>query len=179
MMPWIRSTWTNAGQIAAVIDPDDAQEDAAGATLHTWHARLVGEGELGTALEFMAHAMSRYDCVAWAARAAIATGIIDRTDSLFVKVLQWIDNPQDDLRRAAGAAAEAVSQDSPAKLLCMAVWFSGGSLTPEELSPVQPPADICARMAAASLLAGAYALVDPDTVLGEILEIGEEMITSP
>jgi len=179
LAPWTRSTWTDAGQIAAIIDPGEAPGDAAGSALQDWHARLVAAGELGTALEFMAHAMSRYDCIAWAARAGIATGIIDRADALFVKVLQWIDDPQDELRRAAGEAADAALRDSPAKLLCLAVWFSGGSMTPEEFAPVLPPAETCATMAAASLLAGAHGLADPDKAMGEMLEIGEELITSP
>lgn len=178
MTPWTRSTWTDAGQIAAIVDPGDPPGEANGQPLHLWHAKLVKNGELETALEFMAHGMSRYDCVAWAARSAIATNIVDRTDPLVVTVLQWIDNPDDPLRRAAGAAADAVAKDTPAKLLCLAVWFSGGSLTPEELAPVLPPADVCARLAAASLLVGAYSQPDPEKVLHEILEFGEAMVTA-
>lgn len=176
--PWTRSTWTDAGQIAAIVDPEEAPGEANGQPLHVWHARLVGNGDLASALEFMAHSMSRYDCVAWAARSAIATNIVDRTDPLVVTVLQWIDNPDDPLRRAAGEAADAVSKDSPAKLLCMAVWFSGGSITPEEFAPVLPPADACARLAAASLLSGAHSQPEPEQVLGEILEFGEAMVTA-
>jgi len=146
--------------------------------LHGWFAQLKAAGELVAALEFLAHSMSRYDCIAWAARAAIATGTIDRADPLLVTVLQWIDEPEDNLRRAAGAAAEAMTNDTPARLLCLAVWFSGGSLTPEDLAPVQPPADVCARMAAASLLVGAYTQRDPDETLRAMLELGEDMVTA-
>ena len=178
MAPWTRSTWTDAGQIAAIVDPENPPIEANGQPLHVWHAELVGRGELASALEFMAHGMSRYDCVAWAARSAIALNIVDRTDPLVVTVLQWIDNPDDPLRRAAGAAAETVTKDTPAKLLCLAVWFSGGSLTPEELAPVLPPADVCARLAAASLLVGANAQPDPEKALNEILEFGEAMVTA-
>lgn len=177
-LPWIRSTWTDAGQVAAIADPDAPPSQAAGQSLHVWFAQLKAADALTAALEFMAHAMSRYDCIAWAARAAIATGTIDRADPLLVNVLQWIDEPEDTLRRTAGASAEAVANDTPTKLLCLAVWFSGGSLTPEELAPVQPPADVCARMAAASLLVGAYSQPDPDATLRTMLELGEDMVTA-
>lgn len=177
-MPWTRSTWTDAGQIAAIIDADKPAPEAAGQPLHAWHADLVGRGELAMAVEFMGHALSRYDCVAWATRSAIATGIVDRSDPMIVRVLQWIDNPDDPLRRAAFTASEAEPGDSPAKLLCLAVWFSGGSLAPDEFAPVQPPADICARLATAALLSGACAQPDPDATFGVILELGEALVTA-
>lgn len=176
--PWARSTWSDAGQIMAIIDPDRPAGEAAGQRLHDWYARLIESGDLGTAMEFLAHALSRYDCVAWATRSAIASGIIDRSDPMVVSVLQWIDNPEEPLRRAAGAAAEAVAKDTPAKLLCLAVLFSGGSLAPEDLVPVQPPADACARMCVAALLVGAHAQDDPDAALSQIGEFGEAMITA-
>ncbi|MEO7384214.1 MAG: hypothetical protein ABIU18_04690, partial [Novosphingobium sp.] len=61
---------------------------------------------------------------------------------------------------------------------CLGVWFSGGSLAPEGLAPVQPPADVCARLCAAALLVGAHAQPDPDAVLRQIGEFGEAMITA-
>ncbi len=162
----------------AIMEPDLPVGEAVGQPLHGWYAQLAQSGDFGSALEFMAHAMSRYDCVAWATRSAIDTSIIDRSDPLVVSVLQWIDNPEDPLRRAAGDAVEAVKQDTPAKLLCLAVWFSGGSLAPEGLAAVQPPAEACARFCAAALLVGAHSQPDADLVLSQIGEFGEAMITA-
>ena len=51
-------------------------------------------------------------------------------------------------------------------------------MTPDEFSPVLPPADVCARLAAACLLSGAYSQPDPEKVLGEILQFGEAMVTA-
>ncbi len=176
--PWTRSTWSDAGQIMMIVDPEVPTSESVGQPLHGWYAQLAQSGDLGTAVEFMAHAMSRYDCVAWATRSAISTGLIDRGDPLVVAVLQWIDNPEDPLRRAAGDAAETVKKDTPAKLLCLGVWFSGGSLAPEGLAPVQPPADACATLCAAALLVGAHTQADPDAALGQIGEFGEAMLTA-
>ena len=161
-----------------ILDPDLPAGDAIGQPLHSWYAQLVQRGDMGIAVEFLAHAMSRYDCVAWAARSAIDTGMIDRTDPLIVAVLQWIDNPEDPLRRAAGNAADMTKGDSPAKLLCLAVQFSGGSLAPEDFAAVQPPAEACARFCTAALLVGAYAQPDADVALSQAAEFGEAMITA-
>lgn len=178
MAIWSRSSWTDSGHILAMIDPSSPPGEASGRPLHEWHAHLVETGDLDGAIDFMAHALARYDCIVWAARAAIAIGAIDRSDPLAVTVLQWIDNPEDSLRRAAGAAAETVKADTPVKLLCLAVYVSGGSLAPEDMTAVQPPSEICATLAAAALLLGAHNQPDPDEAMRQVLEFGEAMVTA-
>lgn len=175
MANWTRSSLTDAGQVLALIDPKAAPRSALG-PLAQWHARLVAAGNLDGAIEFVAHALPRYECIAWAAQAALATGIVDRTDPAVIAVLQWLDDPGDALRRAVAEAAEAGEQ-GPVALLCQAVFLSGGSIAPEDLAPVHAPADVCAKLAAAALLVGAYSSADPQTALRQIVELGEAAVT--
>ena len=174
---WSRSIWTDAGQLVSLIDPDGDPGNAAGQSLQAWHACLVESGEIRAALAFLAHALPRYECVVWAAQALIEAGAVERKDPLVVAVLQWIDDPDDAKRRSAGDAAEAVRKTTPAKLLGHAVFLSGGSLAPKDLPPVQPPPDVCAKLAAGAVLLGAHSLPDPPAALRKALALGEAIVT--
>lgn len=177
MTAWNHSPWIDAGQLALVIDPGNPPAEAEGQTLPAWFARLVGDGDLDAALEFLAHALPRYECVVWAARALMETGIADRHDPLMIAVLRWIDSPDDALRRAAGDAGDDAKKTTPAKLLCDAVFLSGGSLAPAEFPAIQPDPHLCARMAAIAVVLGAHTLSDPDGAMRQALAIGEAMVS--
>ncbi|MEP7222374.1 MAG: hypothetical protein ABI673_06860 [Novosphingobium sp.] len=177
MTAWNHSPWTDAGQLTLVIDPDNPAQDAQGQTLPAWFARLKDDGDLDGALEFLAHALPRYECVVWAAQALLETGIANRNDPLMIAVLRWIDSPDDTMRRTAGEAGDEAKKTTPAKLLCDAVFLSGGSLAPVEFPAVQPDPYLCARMAAISVVLGAHTLPDPDGAMRRALAIGEAMVS--
>jgi hypothetical protein len=177
MTVWNHSPWTDAGQLTLLIDPDNDPGEAAGQSLPAWYARLLDGGDLDGALEFMAHALPRYECVVWAARALLETGIADRNDPLMIAVLRWIDNPDDTMRRAAADAGDGARRTTPAKLLCDAVFLSGGSLAPVDFPPVQPEPYLCAKMASIAVVLGAHTLVDPDGAMRRALTIGEAMVS--
>jgi hypothetical protein len=177
MTNWTRSIWTDAGQVLAAIDPDSAVTPARGAALGGWYAGLREQGDPHAALDFVAHALSRYDTIVWGVQAGLAAGGLDRADPAVVAVLQWIDEPEDELRRAAGAIADAADDQTPASLLCRAVQLSGGSLAPPDLPPVLPPPDIAAKLTAAALALAATRAPDPDAALEQMLDLGEAMAT--
>ena len=177
MASWTKSTWTDAGQIACLVDPDAPPGEAGGHALDAWYGRLVQGGDLAGAAMFLGHALPRYECVVWALRSLIDAGLVDRGDPLVVAVLRWIDSPDDDLRRAAGDLADAERRNSPARYLAQAVFFSGGSIAPRDLAPVQPPPDLCAKLAAGAILSAAYAAGDPAPALRTALSLGEQLVT--
>lgn len=179
MTHWTRSTWSDAGQIVEIIDPTKLAGEAAGKSLDAWCAKLVQDGDLARAVEFMAHAMSRYDCIGWAVQSSIAEELVLRTDPMIVKVLQWVDNPEDERRRAVGAEVDSARIESPARLLCQAVFFSGGSIAPLDMPPIQPPADLCSRFATAALLLGVQSGPAPMVSLRNIIEAGLQRVTAP
>lgn len=173
--PWTRSAWTDAAQIAGLIDPDDVPEGAAQQQPHHWHAQLVEQGRLGEAVIFLAHALPRYECVAWGAQALLDIGAIDRYDPLTVATLRWIDLPGDALRREAGDLADSTRRNSAARMLAHAVAFSGGSLAPPDLPAVQPPPGVCAAFVSGAILDGVKYQPDPDAALLRAIELGEAM----
>lgn len=177
METWSKSAWTDAGQIVSLMDREADVEPALGKSLPEWFAGLVESGDLGAALSFLAHALPRYDCVVWAARSILDTGMSERGDPLMTAALRWIDNPEDDsVRRGAFEMAEAMPRTSPSRMLAQSVFFAAGSITPAEGQAVQAAPDICAKLASAAVLVGAYTLPDAKAAMRRALEIGEAMV---
>jgi uncharacterized protein DUF6931 len=177
MAPWTRSTWADAGQLLAVVDPDALHADADGKALADWFAGAVQKRDIVGALFFLAHALPRYECVVWAARCLIEGGGAARSEPAMIAILRWIDDPDDELRRAAGDAAGDIAGTTPTKLLGQAIFLSGGSLAPKDLPPVQPPSDVCAKLAGAAVLLGAHRTANSDAALLQALAIGEAIVS--
>jgi hypothetical protein len=178
--PWPLCTWTDASQLAAWIDREKVPQASQGVAPSQWFATLRNEGKLFEAVSFLAHALPRYECVLWATRTLIETGVLNRGDPFATAALRWIDDPSDRQRRAAGAVADESGRARAGEMLCQAVFYSGGSIAPPDLPAIQPPSHVCARMASGAVLTGAYADVAPSSAvferafaIGEALACGE------
>lgn len=171
--PWQRTHWSDAAQIAQLVDPDTVPAAAAGLLPHDWFGRLLGEDRLADAVKFLAHALPRYECTVWAVQSLIAMGAVDRRDPLVVAAMRWADQPTDELRRAAATLAEQTRGNSPARLLAETVMLSGGSLAPIDTPAVLPLPDTCAKLASGAILTGAFTLSDPKAALRRALAMGE------
>lgn len=172
---WSLSAWTDAGQLAALIDPAKVPDEAIGVAPAQWFATLRAQGKTFDAVSFLAHALPRYECVVWAAQSLIEGRVLDRSDTFATAALRWIDDPSDRLRRAAGEAAERSGRSRAGELLCQAVFYSGGSIAPEDLPAVPAPPQMCALMAAGAVLTGAYDQEAPSAVIERAFQIGEAL----
>jgi len=172
---WSLSTWTDAGQLAGQIDPDAVPAEAFGVPPAQWFATLRGSGKPFEAATFLAHALPRYECVVWAVRSLIEGAVLERTDPFATAALRWMDDPCDRLRRAAGEMADRSGRAGAGELLCRAVFYSGGSIAPEDLHAVPAPPHMCALMASGAVLTGAYGQPTPAAVLDRAFEIGDTL----
>jgi hypothetical protein len=173
--PWSLSTWTDAALLAASINPEAVPDGAAGVSPAQWFATLRSQGKILEATTFLAHALPRYECVIWATRSLIEGQVLDRSDPFVTAALRWIDDPSDRLRRAAGELADISGRARAGELLCQAVFYSGGSIAPDDLAAVNAPAQTCALMAAAAVLSGAYDQKMPAAVLERAFDIGDAL----
>ncbi len=160
--PWIRVKWTEAGQIAEMAGWRGSPSPRAplSASPSDFCASLVEEGLKADAARFLAHALPRFDAVQWAVEVARdltppeSLGA-DERDALKAAAL-WLQDPSDERRRAAHAAAEAcLDSASPFALCAIAIFFSGGSIAPIDCDPIQPPREAAGRFVAAAVLAAA------------------------
>ncbi|HQS68975.1 MAG: hypothetical protein B7Y36_07985 [Novosphingobium sp. 28-62-57] len=175
MGEWKLSTWADAAQLAASVNRREVPAEARGIAPAAWFALLREGGEETYAVNYIAHAMPRYECVIWAVRTMIEIGI-DRADPAIVAALRWIDNPSDRLRRAAAELGESLDDETPQALLCKAIFLSGGSISEEDLPAIQPPPDVCAKLAAAAVLTAAFKGKDPPAKIATSLQIAETVL---
>jgi hypothetical protein len=137
----------------------DAAEDAAG-----FIALLVERDHLPVAIRFLAHALSKPDAVWWAsecARIAMDGSESPEDREALAATQRWVAEPSEENRRAAQHAAEAASPDSPAGMVGLAAFFSGGSVTPPGAPAIAPEEHLTGTMAATAVMLAA-AKGDPE-----------------
>ncbi len=175
MGEWKLSTWADAAQLAASVNRREVPAEANGLAPAVWFERLRVAGQETYAVNYIAHAMPRYECVIWAVRSMIEIGI-DRSDPAIVAALRWIDNPSDRLRRTCAELGESLDDETAQALLCKAIFLSGGSISEEDLPAIQPPPDVCAKLAAAAVLTAAFNGKDPTAKIAKSLQIAETVL---
>jgi len=177
MGTWTKVKWTQAGQIAELIGRPGIGESEA--SPETGYRQLRDQGDLDTAVRYLAHALPRVEAIAWAAQ------LLDersRTSKLLAterqsldRTIRWLEQPTDEYRRAAFEAAGQAPEDSPERLLACAVFMSGGSISEPDLPAVQPQQHVCGQLAAAAVLTAAYRSPEADTALAAACDLGDRI----
>jgi hypothetical protein len=178
MKTWIKTNWTDAGQIFDFIGDAvecDATPDELRAAPDLFFSSLVEQQKLREAVFFVGHALPRYEGVVWATRTLLAAGAIERNTPLLNAILRWIDDPDEDLRRAIKGLADAEDSFAPVRMLAMALFTSGGSISQPDLPPVLASPDASAKYASGAILTAAYATPEPQAVMRQAAEIGHAM----
>jgi hypothetical protein len=178
MTEWAAVKLTDARQVGVLAGFDPLPEPVAAAD---HYAALRDAGQQGAAMAFIGHALPRLEVVAWAARLIDAEsrrlelGVTDR--QALDHALRWLDDADEDTRRAAYNAAQAAGERAPERLLGLAVFFSGGSISLPDLPPVLPPPEGCARFATTAVLLAAQRSGDPDGFVAQALALAEGVAT--
>jgi hypothetical protein len=178
MNAWKKTSWTDAGQIFEFIGKaiqHDGTEEALKTAPAVYFGGLLAEKKLREAVFFVGHALPRYEGVVWAAQTLLAANLLDRKHPLANAILRWIDDPDEDLRRTVKSLSESEDSFAPMRMLAMAVFTSGGSISQPDLPPVLATADASAKYATGAILTAAYASSDPNAIMRQAAEIGESM----
>jgi hypothetical protein len=107
------------------------------------------------AIRFLAHKLPAEAGVKWAAaclRDLRAPESKDRTDEPLDAAEQWIKAPGDTTRWAAKDAADKTKTTGPSHLVAMAVFMSGGSVSPPGGPETPPPPYAAQKMIAGSVV---------------------------
>jgi hypothetical protein len=132
------------------------------------------------AARFLAHALPKREAVWWAclcAERVLGPEPPASARAALSAAKAWVIDPKDENRRAALPAAEAADLGTPAGCAAVAAYFSGGSLTPPELTPVPPGEHLTGNMVAASLALATVAK-EPEKApekYAEFLKLGFEV----
>lgn len=166
MTDWTIVLWNDARQLAqhAKFNKEDWPNDAIVPQDH--FEALRRDGEEGHAALFIASALPRLEAITWVAKVLPqpTNAHPDYKDRQRLKdmVQRWVDDPDDENRRAIFDIAEDADPQWPETLLGLAVYFSGGSIAPPDLEPVLPDPEIAAHLAAAALQCAAIEFADTD-----------------
>ena len=121
---------------------------------------LIERGHYNDAVRFLSHALPKREAAWWAwycARRSLGpnppaaiTAALDATE-------KWITQPHEAHRRAALKAAQAAQFSTPAGCAALAVFFSGGSVSPPDAPAVPPGPFVSAKAIAGAVMLAAVA----------------------
>lgn len=118
-------------------------------------AELVNAGELARATRLAGHWLSKRKSVWWATLTVWwklrETGT-PAEKLLIDTIVQWVLQPSDELRRTAGQLANQLPKNSSAALVGHAVFWSEGSVAPENCPPVEPPSHLTGHFATSAVI---------------------------
>ena len=105
------------------------------------------------ALSFSAYLLPRREAVWWACQCVqgLSPGV-SAGEPAFAAAAAWVRDPEEDRRRAALAAGQTADPNRAGTWLALAAGWSGGSLTPDGMEPVAPPAHLTAKAVRAAVL---------------------------
>ena len=112
---------------------------------------LEQRGLFNDAIQFLAHGLPIEIGIRWGCSAIRELALsLDSTEALEAAE-NWLKKPGDEERWKAREAAEKSGLSSPADLLGMAVFFSGGSITPMDSPAAPPPIYVANRLVGGSV----------------------------
>lgn len=176
---WSRLHWTAASQILATLDGKEAIEvNAAFQNPKGYFDGLVADGALERAVSYLGIALPSLEAVHWAWSALNFQGSKtghEWRDRIRESVERWINNPTDGNRRSVWAIATERDTACPEKLLAGAIFFSGGSIAPEEVTPINPPPAVCGKLAACAIIAAAQTSSAREIALRTAIACGDQI----
>ena len=182
MTDWSIVLWNDARQVAEEAGLQPSLWPAGGVAPQAYFERLRGDDRADLAVLVLAASLPRHEAIAWVA-AALPSPSPDDPDyrsrrNILDAARRWVDEPDDANRRSVHALAEAADPQWPETLLGLAIFFSGGSIAPEDLDAVPAAPGIAAHLAAAALQAAAVTHVhSDDALLARALDLGNEVAT--
>lgn len=177
MAGWQAVGLGQARQVAQLMQTDEDTWPPATLDVGAGYRALRERDDLPGAIDYLAHALSRADAVAWAAHLldaeARAHPLAFRDRLALDTALRWAGEPTDAHRRAAHDAAQAAGARSPERCLGLAVFATGGSIAAPGLPPVQPPPTATPRYVAGAIKQAGHRGGAPETFFARALRLGE------
>jgi len=111
--------------------------------VRTYVEQLAKTGLHRAAISALLQLLPKPDAIAWgleSVRKVEPATAKPKASDVLAAVDAWLEDPTDERRRAALAAAEQAGVGSPAGCLGLAVFLCGGSLAPPHVNPGPEPA---------------------------------------
>lgn len=180
MSDWTIVLWNDARQVAEQAGLRPALWPDAGVAPQAFFEQLRDDDRTDLAALVMASCLPRLEAIAWIA-AALPSPPENDPDFASRRLIldaarRWVDEPDESNRRAVHALAENADPHWPETLLGLAIFFSGGSIAPEEFDAVPADPRVSAHLAAGALQAAAMEkLPDDEALLARALDMGHAL----
>jgi hypothetical protein len=179
MSAWISVSWTKAQQIKGLYEKRAVMLLDPHLTPEAYYLTLIAQKEHNEAIFYVAHALPRFEAIVWAGKVFDMLRPLSDLDAegqqASTLIKRWVNDPDEGKRRACYAFAETMDETTPEKLVLLAIFLSGGSMAPEDFTPVHPKEDITAKLVAAALIDVVTQSGHRETALIKTLEIGERI----
>lgn len=143
MTEWTVVFWSSARQIAQEAELPRELWPAEEVAPDAFFRALRKAGETSAAIAYVAAALPKIEAIEWglASLPPLAAEDPDFAARMLLRdsARRWLDEPDDDNRRAIERLVDGAEQSWPETLIGLAIFFSGGSIAPEDCPPV--PAD--------------------------------------
>lgn len=154
--PWRRVKWTRAGQLAGLAGIGNALAGLADAPPAIAFAALR-QRDPEAAVRFMAQCLPRFDAMQWLYRGlARSPAATPQHAEIRAGIADWLADPSDKRRRLVFDLAQALGIDNADSVAGLALFLSGGSMSPAEVEQgvAPPPGTFGHAVAGAVLIAG-------------------------
>lgn len=140
---------------------------------------LTGGGLWEDAIRFLAIWLPRRRAVWWGCRSVLSTGesqLSAAQRAVVDAAAAWAQDPTEEHRRAARAAARAIGGKTPAGWLGMAAFWAEGSIGPPDANDVAAASHLTAQAVAAAINVAATWSKPADETRQRLLEAGRALI---
>jgi hypothetical protein len=130
------------GRIAVdVVDLEEADLLTPTMTVREALSVLQSHDKPIAALRLLAHALPRREAVWWGCLCLRAGEVLPKEEAALAAAEGWVSKQDEDSRRKAEATATALNYETPAGVLAMAAFWSGGTMGPVGTA-VEPAANL-------------------------------------
>jgi uncharacterized protein DUF6931 len=119
---------------------------------------LIANSVFVDAVQFLARALPKREAVWWSCVCTRELPLSEGTADFEAAVKaaeEWVYRPNEENRRKAEKAGNAITASHPSRWNAMAAFWSGGSLAPGDAPEVKPPDDFTAKAVAGAVLMAA------------------------
>ena len=180
MTEWTVVFWSSARQIAEEAELPRALWPDGDIAPRQFFESLRAADQPVEAIAYVAAALPKLEAIEWG---LASLPPIDRDDPDYAARMllrdsarRWLQEPDDENRRAIERLVDTAEQGWPETLIGLAIFFSGGSIAPEDSMPVPPDPRLPGQLIAGTVQSVVAASGPASTELTQtLLDLGDRL----
>ena len=182
MNDWTIVMWSAARQIAEEAELPPALWPDEEVAPQDFFVSLRENSDPTPALSYAATALPKLEAIEWALHTIPEPPQEDPAYQarrlIRDSAIRWVGDPDDDNRRALYDLAESGSSDWPETIIALAIFFSGGSIAPEDGGAVTAPDKLCSNLVSGAVqLAVARNIKSMPDLASKALALADDLAT--